>query len=68
MKEIFIKRLPTYMQESLDYNVTSPITKDFFKTVQNKMYFAVCGNTAEEIIENWANHKKINMVLTNCLS
>ena len=50
---------------SLDYNVDSPITKDFFKTVQNKMHYAVHGNTAAEIIVNRANHNKVHMGLTN---
>lgn len=61
----FYQKITDIYSTSLDYNVASPITKDFFKTVQNKMHFAVHGNTAAEIIVNRANHKKTNMGLTN---
>jgi len=61
----FYQKITDIYSTSLDYNVSSPITKEFFKTVQNKMHFAVHGNTAAEIIVNRANHKKTNMGLTN---
>ena len=61
----FYQKITDIYSTSLDYNVSSPITKDFFKTVQNKMHFAVHGNTAAEIIVNRANHKKTHMGLTN---
>ena len=61
----FYQKITDIYATSLDYNVASPITKDFFKTVQNKMHFAVHGNTAAEIIVNRANHKKNHMGLTN---
>ena len=61
----FYQKITDIYATSLDYNVASPITKEFFKTVQNKMHFAVHGNTAAEIIVNRANHKKIHMGLTN---
>ena len=61
----FYQKITDIYTTSLDYNVSSPITKDFFKTVQNKMHYAVHGNTAAEIIVNRANHKKAHMGLTN---
>ncbi len=61
----FYQKITDIYATSLDYNVASPITKDFFKTVQNKMHYAVHGNTAAEIIMNRANHKNANMGLTN---
>lgn len=61
----FYQKITDIYTTSLDYNVASPITKDFFKTVQNKMHYAVHGNTAAEIIVNRANHKKLHMGLTN---
>ena len=61
----FYQKITDIYATSLDYNVASPITKEFFKTVQNKMHFAVHGNTAAEIIVNRANHKKTHMGLTN---
>ena len=61
----FYQKITDIYTTSLDYNVSSPITKDFFKTVQNKMHYAVHGNTAAEIIVNRANHNKVHMGLTN---
>ena len=61
----FYQKITDIYTTSLDYNVSSPITKDFFKTVQNKMHYAVHGNTASEVIVNRANHKKAHMGLTN---
>ena len=34
----FYQKITDIYTTSLDYNVASPITKDFFKTVQNKMH------------------------------
>ena len=50
---------------SIDYDKDSEITKTFFKTVQNKLHYAITGNTAAEIIYNRANSEKENMGLTN---
>ena len=60
----FYQKITDIYTTSLDYNVASPITKDFFKSVQNKMHYAVHGNTAAEVIVNRANHKKTHMGLT----
>ena len=40
-------------------------TRKFFKTVQNKMHYAVHGNTAAEVIFNRVDSKKENIGLTN---
>ena len=40
-------------------------TKEFFKTVQNKMHYAVHGNTAAEVIYNRVDSKKENIGLTS---
>ena len=61
----FYQKITDIYATSLDYNVSSPITKTFFKTVQNKMHYAVHGNTAAEVIVNRADHKKVHMGLTN---
>ena len=61
----FYQKITDIYSTSLDYNVDSIITKEFFKTVQNKMHYAVHGNTAAEIIINRANHEKKYMGLTN---
>ena len=61
----FYQKITDIYATSLDYNVASPLTKEFFKTVQNKMHYAIHGNTAAEVIVNRANHKKSHMGLTN---
>lgn len=61
----FYQKITDIYATSLDYNASSPITKEFFKTVQNKMHFATHGNTAAEVIVERANHKKEHMGLTN---
>jgi len=53
-----------YSQCSADYDVNSPITKDFFAMVQNKLHYAVTHHTAAEIIYNRADSTKPNMGLT----
>ncbi|MDR1991436.1 MAG: virulence RhuM family protein [Mycoplasmataceae bacterium] len=50
---------------SYDYDKNSPLTIDFFKNVQNKMHYAVHGNTAAELIYNRVNAKKEHMGLTS---
>ncbi len=50
---------------SIDYRKDAKETDLFFKTVQNKMHFAVTGKTAAEIIALRASHTKQNMGLTN---
>lgn len=61
----FYQKITDIYATSLDYNPLSPITKEFFKTVQNKMHYATHGNTAAEVIINRADHKKEHMGLTN---
>lgn len=61
----FYQKITDIYATSLDYNPSSPITKEFFKTVQNKMHFATHGNTAAEVIVERANHRKEHMGLTN---
>ncbi len=50
---------------SIDYRKDSEKTELFFKTVQNKMHFAVTGKTAAEIIAERASHTKQNLGMTN---
>lgn len=61
----FYQKITDIYSTSLDYNSESPITKEFFKTVQNKMHYATHGNTAAEVIVERANHEKEHMGLTN---
>jgi hypothetical protein len=48
----------------MDYHADSEITRTFFATVQNKLHFAIHGQTAAELIVQRADHKKERMGLT----
>lgn len=50
---------------SIDYRKDAKETDLFFKTVQNKIHYAVTGKTAAELISERASHTKQNMGLTN---
>ncbi len=49
----------------MDYDPTLNISIDFFKTVQNKLHWAITGLTAAEIVNLRADSTKENMGLTN---
>lgn len=49
---------------SLDYDRHSQTTKDFYAMVQNKFHFAICGQTAAEIIYTKADRNEEHMGLT----
>lgn len=61
----FYQKITDIYATAYDYSPESKITKDFFATVQNKMHYAVHGNTAAEVIVDRANHRKPNMGLTS---
>lgn len=60
----FYQKITDIYATAVDYSKESKITKDFFATVQNKMHYAIHGNTAAEVIVVRANHKKDHMGLT----
>jgi hypothetical protein len=60
----FYQKITDIYSTAMDYDKNSPITKAFFKKVQNKMHFAVHGQTAAELIFNRADAKKEYMGLT----
>ena len=64
-RRFYQKITDIYSQCSIDYNPENQETKDFFATVQNKLHFAITGNTAAEIINSRASSQKENMGLTN---
>ena len=61
----FYQKITDIYATAVDYSLDSLITKDFFATVQNKMHFAVHGNTAAEVIVARADHTKEHMGLTS---
>lgn len=64
-RRFYQKITDIYSSCSIDYDKDSDITKEFFKTVQNKLHYAVTGHTAAEIIYNRVDADKKNMGLTN---
>ena len=61
----FYQKITDIYSTSVDYDKDSKTTKEFFKTVQNKLHYAVTGNTAAEIIYNRVDSEKEHMGLTN---
>lgn len=61
----FYQKITDIYATASDYDPDSNITRDFFATVQNKMHFAVHGQTAAEVIVSRADHKKDHMGLTS---
>ncbi len=60
----FYQKITDLYSTAIDYDVTAQATKRFFATVQNKLHWAIHGQTAAEVIVNRADHQKGNMGLT----
>lgn len=60
----FYRKITDVYALSIDYDPTQDISINFFKTVQNKMHWAITGQTAAEIIHSRASAEKPNMGLT----
>lgn len=63
-RRFYLKITDIYEQCSIDYDKDAEITQTFFKTVQNKLHWAVTGKTAAEIIAERADAVKPTMGLT----
>ena len=63
-RRMYQKVTDIYAQCSADYDPNEEITKMFFATVQNKLHFAITGQTAAEIIHSRVDSTKQNMGLT----
>lgn len=63
-RRFYQKITDIYSACSIDYDKDAEITKTFFKTVQNKLHYAITGNTAAEIIYNRVDSNKEHMGLT----
>ena len=64
-RRFYQKITDIYAQCSADYDARSELTQNFFASVQNKLHWAIVGETAAEIIYNRADSQKENMGLTN---
>ena len=60
----FYQKITDIYATSVDYDVTANSTKRFFATVQNKLHWAIHGQTAAEVIVDRADAEKQNMGLT----
>lgn len=60
----FYQKVTDIYATALDYDPSATATKRFFSAVQNKMHYAVHGQTAAELIVDRASHEKPNMGLT----
>lgn len=63
-RRFYQKITDIYAQCSIDYDPNSEITQAFYKTVQNKLHWAITGHTAAELIAKRADAEKPNMGLT----
>lgn len=63
-RRFYLKITDIYEQCSIDYNKDAEITQAFFKTVQNKLHWAITGQTAAEIIASRADAAKPHLGLT----
>lgn len=59
----FYKQITDIYATSVDYDPSASITREFFATVQNKLPFAIHGNTAAELIKLRSDATKENMGL-----
>ena len=64
-ERVFYQKLTDIYSTSVDYNKDDETTKNFFAKVQNKLHFAIHGQTAAELIFNRANSQKEKMGLTS---
>lgn len=64
-RRFYLKITDIYEQCSIDYDKQAETTQTFFKTVQNKLHWAVTGKTAAELIAARADAGKPSMGLTS---
>ena len=61
----FYQKITDIYATSIDYDKDHPLTQTFFATVQNKVHYAIHGQTAAEVIVTRADRTLPNMGLTN---
>ncbi|MCC7066976.1 MAG: virulence RhuM family protein [Burkholderiales bacterium] len=61
----FYQKITDIYGTAIDYDVTAQATKRFFATVQNKLHWAIHGQTAAEVIYHRADADQPNMGLTS---
>ena len=63
-EKVFWRKILDIYATSIDYDSKDEKTKEFFRTVQNKMHYAIHKNTAAEVIFNRVDSEKENIGLT----
>ena len=63
-RRLYQKVTDIFKECSYDYDKNSQEARDFYAKVQNKLHYAITGQTAAEIIHGRANHTKKHMGLT----
>ncbi len=61
----FYRKITDIYATSIDYDPTNDQSLLFFKTIQNKVHYAITGNTATEIVVRRIDSGKKNLGLTN---
>jgi len=64
-ERLFYQKITDIYATSIDYNNDAPTTHTFFAKVQNKLHYAIHGNTAAELIVKRADSRKQHMGLTH---
>lgn len=64
-EKVFWRKVLDIYATSIDYDPKSDLSKEFFKTVQNKMHWAAHGQTAAEVIYQRIDANKANLGLTS---
>jgi hypothetical protein len=64
-ERLFYQKITDIYATSVDYDPAAPISQTFFATVQNKLHWAIHGQTAAEIIARRADASRPNMGLTS---
>lgn len=64
-ERVFWKKVLDIYATSIDYDPSTETSRRFFATVQNKMHWAIHGQTAAEVIVRRADASKANMGLTS---
>jgi hypothetical protein len=63
-ERLFYQKITDIYATSIDYDPNAPISQTFFATVQNKLHWAIHGQTAAEIIHQRADARRPHMGLT----
>ncbi len=61
----FYQKITDIYTTAIDYDITATATQRFFATVQNKLHWAIHGQTAAEVVYTRADAEKIQMGLTS---